>query len=641
VTALAGFWGYSAAADPVGRCAAMLEAQRRYGPDDSATSLIGGLALGRRLYRTVDEDRHDQQPLLAGNGRFALVADIRLDNREELAAALGSDGRPAREQADSDLLFLALMRWGEGALDRLLGDFAFAFFDAAANRLMLARDPLGQRPLFWRRGAGFIAFSSMSVGIDALGDTPLAADADSVARYLALLPAAAGHSFHRDISRVDPGHVVTLSPEATASRRWWTLGRRELRLRHFDDYVDAYRSELDAAVKRRLRGAGGLVAAHLSGGWDSGAVCATAARLLAAGGGRVLAFTSVPRRGAEVPPPGNRFVDEGPIAAAAAALYPNIEHVLVENSRRSPIADLDRYAALFQRPVFNLCNQVWLADVRATARERGARVLLTGEIGNWTISAAPVTLLADYLRLGRLGDWAREAWAMARSGRARLRGVAASSFGPWLPDFVWKRVGAFSSATDMAAGSALHPALRETYADEQPGLRLGLAKPPKDHFLDARDALYAMDFGEHRKGILGGWGLDKRDPTADRRLIEFCLSLPIDLLMKNGVRRPLARQALSDRLPPAVLDREGKGYQAPDWYEGLASDRAGIFRLLEEIAADRTAASLVDVESLRDRVRNWPASGWHESRTIARYRNALLQGLTAGHFVLAASGRTG
>src|SRR5437763_9947232 len=121
-----------------------------------------------------------------------------------------------------------------------------------------------------------------------------------------------------------------------------------------------------------------------------------------------------------------------------------------------------------------------------------------------------------------------------------------------------------------------------------------------------------MDFGQYRKGILGGWGIDKRDATADRRLVEFCLSLPLDMLLSKGERRPLARAALADRLPAEVLDAKGKGYQAADWHEALTRDRPAIAALVERVADDETASSVVDVDWLRAALADWPSGGWND-----------------------------
>jgi asparagine synthase (glutamine-hydrolysing) len=83
-----------------------------------------------------------------------------------------------------------------------------------------------------------------------------------------------------------------------------------------------------------------------------------------------------------------------------------------------------------------------------------------------------------------------------------------------------------------------------------------------------------MDQGNYNKGVLGGWGVDMRDPSADRRLVEFCLSVPPEQFLAGGVPRSLARRAFADRLPPEVLRERRKGYQAADWFEGMSVSRA-------------------------------------------------------------------
>ncbi len=640
MTAIAGLWALGARIDPVLQGEAMLAAQRIYGPDDSALSGLGDLALGRNLHRLLPEDAFDRQPIVDHERGLALVADVRLDNRDDLAPVLGLAASEAQALADAQLLFMALRRWGESVFDRIEGDYAFAFFDASAGRLILARDPFGQRPLFWHRGAGFIAFASMPAGLHALG-VQRRADTTSAARFMAHLPQSGQHSYYDEINRIEPGHFTILTVGGSESRRHWTPRRSELRLKSFDDYVHAYRSELDRAVSRRLRRAKGKVSAHLSAGWDSGSVAATAARLLAGEGERLAAYTAVPQSGARAAAPRHRFADEAPLAARTAGLYGNIDHFLVPSPDRSPIELLEQHAGLFGRPLFNICNHVWLAEIRRIASSGGSKLLLTGEIGNWTISFSPNTLLAEYVRRGRWLAWAREAQAMARDGRARVRGVAATSFGPWLPRGVWQRLKHLASEPDVQSRSALHPSLRATLGREVAMREHGEINWPKDHFRQRLQVFSEMDFGEYRKGVLGGWGIDKRDATADRRLTEFCLSLPLDMLLKGGVRRPLARASLSDRLPPEVLDQPQKGYQAAEWGEALTRDLGAVRDLVEDIATDETAASVIDVELLRSLIAGWPRDGWAEPQTIGRYRIALLSALSVGHFILAANGKRG
>jgi asparagine synthase (glutamine-hydrolysing) len=236
MSAIAGFWALDERADADLRCRAMLDALSLYGPDDVAIGRLGPAALGRALFRLLPEDVADRQPIRAGGGRIALVADVRLDNRGELAAALGLAPGEAARLADSALVGAAVERWGaEGAATRLLGDFAFAAFEPEARRLVLARDPLGQRPLFLARGPGFIAFASMPRGLHALPEVERRPDGEEVARFLALFPRRGEESYFAGLRRVEPGHVVILEAERETASRYWNPSREPLRLPRFAD----------------------------------------------------------------------------------------------------------------------------------------------------------------------------------------------------------------------------------------------------------------------------------------------------------------------------------------------------------------------------------------------------------------------
>src|SRR5690242_3123864 len=130
MTAIAGIWNFDGRPDAEDHCARMLSAQRIYGVDDVAQWSNDSVALGRRLMHILPEDKFDTQPLIGGGGRYALVADIRLDNREELERDLGISQARAREMCDAAVLLAAIERWNEGCIERLAGVYAFACWDA-------------------------------------------------------------------------------------------------------------------------------------------------------------------------------------------------------------------------------------------------------------------------------------------------------------------------------------------------------------------------------------------------------------------------------------------------------------------------------------------------------------------------------
>jgi asparagine synthase (glutamine-hydrolysing) len=627
MTALAGIWRYDHRPDPSSQCRSILSAQLQYGPEDPSVGALGSAAFGRALFRLLPEDRFDVQPLVDRPGQRMLVADARIDNRDEILSRLGC--APGASMSESEILFRAFRAWGEDMFDRLVGDFALALWDSKQQLLTLARDPMGQRPLHYHLGKGFVAFASMPSGLHALDEVECAADLGQLASFVADIPLEGSGTLFKGIARVAPGSLVKITPGGVREERFWRMPDRELRFPRQSDYVEAFREQLDRATRSRLRRARGKVGAHLSGGLDSGAVAATAARLLAPQCDSVVAFTSAPRLGFDGPVPRGRVADESSAAAQTAALYPNMEHLVLRPSGASPLDDLSDSSRLFQEPVGHPCNQLWLSAVHRKAQERGVSVMLTGEVGNLTISAGGIGLLADLIRTGRWLRWWAEARSSAGTDDLRWRAVLAQSFGPWVPTRLWNLLTRLHNGYrgGGVGVSFLLPNWGEAVAAAAMERARG-GRPEKDHGQVRFRLLQEQDSASFKKGALARWQIEERDPTADRRLAEFSLALPPDQLIQGGQTRRLARAALADRLPPAILTG-GRGYQFADWYESLSRER---LRAELDALQRGPAASLLDFARLRDVVERWPAGGWETQPVISTYRLALLRALSAARF---------
>jgi asparagine synthase (glutamine-hydrolysing) len=142
------------------------------GPDRRNFWHDGAVGMGHLLMRITAEDSFDAQPVHDRDAGLTLVADARLDNREELAGALAIDAAQLRELPDSALLLKAYRRWGTDCVEHLIGDFVFAVWDAPERKLVLGRDHMGQRHVFFHRGQDFFAFASEPKGLWALPDVP-------------------------------------------------------------------------------------------------------------------------------------------------------------------------------------------------------------------------------------------------------------------------------------------------------------------------------------------------------------------------------------------------------------------------------------------------------------------------------------
>ncbi len=573
----------------------------------------GPAGLLARQRHVTHEDLAERQPWQGAGGRLALVYDGRLDNREEIAAALGI--RLNEETVpDGRLLLAALERWGETALPRLIGDFALALWDKDARQLLLARDQLGRRTLYYHRGAGFVAFATTYRALLALPGVPREIDELGIADFLILNTRDAGETFYRGVRRVPRAHTAVFDAQGLRANRYWSPEpKATLRLACDAEYAEAAREQLDRAVACRLRAKGGL-AANLSGGLDSSAVATSAALRLAPG--RLTTITSVPPVGLALPKLKSCwYPDERPYVAAIAAMHPNITPVLASSDAPHWIETTpEPFFEAAGLPARNVTNLGWLLPGYEHLRAAGISVLLTGEGGNPAWSHDGLRELAAMLRGGR---WLRLARELYLTGRRRpygfdwlallRRDVLRPLEPPWLAK--WRRRLKTGEAELWSGFSAIHPGFardidlagrcwRAGYTPRLEGARTALAERVEmlarsEHGNDIATALRAVT------------GVETRAPLLDIRLIDFCLALPEEQFLKDGEFRRLPRRTLAGRLPPAVLQNNLIGSQNPELPHRMTALRPTLLAEIEALRASPLAARAIDLPRLAAVVRDW------------------------------------
>jgi len=609
-----------------------------YGPDAQHVWHESGVCLLRNLRRITPEDALDSQPLMSSNRHMMLVFDGRIYNREELAETMEIPHRRTQRMADSAFVLKAFERWEENCLERLLGDFALAIWHKRAERLFLARDPMGHRPLYWYKDNEFFAFATLSKGLFAIPGVPRQLCEERMADYLALLPMKGSESFYKDIFRIEPGHFLVVEKGQVHTRRYHHFDpEHQIVFKNENDYVEAGRELLSQAVRCRLRSTK-LIGAHLSSGLDSSTVAATAAGLLQAEGKSLLAFTAVPRKGFHGPVPKGWHADEGPAAAALAARFPNMDHILFRPGGRTPMDDLSEKVQLFDRAPLNPCNLVWFQGIQADAAQRNCNVLLTGQMGNMTISYDGRPRLANLLRRGRWFEWLREIRATVLPTDTRLRGAIMQSVGPFLPIPLWRAINARRGRVIPTLNdyTAIHPDLIRRTNLYQRALQAGWDlnyRPWSDGWKMRTIIMYRMDQGDNFTGSVGGNGIELRDPTSDLRLVKFCLAIPEDQYFKNGQSHRLLHRLMKHTLPPEILNSKTRGLQAADWYEGTSAAKDEIKAWLDVLEATSEAPKYLNLKRMRMLFENWPRGGWERSSVVQNYRFLLLHGLSVGAFI--------
>jgi asparagine synthase (glutamine-hydrolysing) len=276
-------------------------------------------------------------------------------------------------------------------------------------------------------------------------------------------------------------------------------------------------------------------------------------------------------------------------------------------------------------------------------RKRNVKVVLGGGFGNMGLSYDGMELLPELFRTGRWFCLWREWSALVAARRMRWRGALVNTFGPWCPPTLWRWLNKVrrGCALGVADYTAIHPqrfyvlnletrarARNHDFAFRP--WKVGAAK--RLHFLQC------IDPGNYQKANLAHLRCDYRDPTADVRLLEFCLAIPTEQFLQNGMPRALARRALADRVPKEVLEEPRRGFQVADWHEDLTAARARVIGEIDRLEACPAAAAAIDLPRLRRLTKNWPSGGWERVQIETHYRYALLRAIAVGHFLRRATG---
>lgn len=566
----------------------------------------------------LPEDVHAQVPMLVHDGRTLVVAEGRLDNREAVRSALGIGNDNAAASTDSTLIALAYERWGETMPPRLIGDWSVAAWSAIDRRLFLARDHHGNTSLhlFHDPARGRVAFASDARTLHAAGASARVDEA-LLAQLLVGWTADNGpRTLRTDVLRVPPAHSCVVTEQGVAFTRYWhPEDVPELDLPSVDAYAEALLPVLDEAVRARCRSTG-TVAVTLSGGLDSGAVAALAARELRRGGRGLTALTQAPAIDpSSVIVPGQTG-DESARAGATAAFVGITDHRLVRGAARRPLTSLRRALDVLGQPVSLTSNIVWVQDMMEAAADADVQVLLTGQHGNSTISwyGLPRLSLARRARVSGIRGVAHHLQPVSLE-RARARREHAGGHWPGTPI-----TPELAARTDLAARMA-----------EAVGRgRLSVRATSRQHRVAGTQPGASATGGLWN--VLGASvGIDVRDPTADPRVIEFAWSVP-DRFFRDeaGRSRLVLRTALTGLVPEEVRTNASLGRQAADVGLRLAGHRDEVEAAIDEIAAG-PAAQYVSVPALRGA---WAQVLGPPDPSVSRVTSSvLLAGLMAGWWV--------
>ena len=623
----------------------MARALAIYGPERQAISTAGSIAFAYTHFSNTPESRFEQQPLGGGGGRFMMVFDGRLDNREELAEQLGIGAPDLALLSDSAIAMRCWEKWRLSAPERWIGEFAVIIWDKAERQLVAARDPFGLRTLSFHASPTRLVLASAPKGVFAAGGVPRALDEQKIADALVHLYSDVSRSFFKDVQRLAPAHLLIADGRKLEIRRYWSAENLpEVRLPRDDDYVEAARELLARATKAQLRSAG-RVGALMSGGLDSPAVAITALSHLQSAGETLPVFTWVPEPGWDGLAPEFSYGDETPYVQAIAAMHPGLEVHFVRAEGLGHYHLLDEFIRAAEVTPRNALNMCWVHDIHARARSQGICVLLCGAVGNVTLSWSGMGACIELWRQRRFRALARELTAGARTPVDVALNIWRDLLHPLGPDWLFalrsRLLDPHVRGPRWRRFSAINPAYAERMHIAERAAHFGFnffGKLPSDLRALRRGVLTdgaILELGDAAQGLRALHGIEMRDPMCDRRLVEWSLGVPEEQFRRNGVRRWLIKRMMKGRLPESVLRNPSKGRQTVDWHCRMTRDLPRIKKDLDRLEADPNTARMIDIPRLRRLLDDWP-----ERTVISRFddRSFFLpvivpMTLAAGHFV--------
>ena len=538
----------------------MMDCVPRRGPDGMTVWSAGAIGVGHRMLRTTPESLIERQPLMSEDGGLVLTADARVDNREELRGDLEAHGFRLRSDTDAELILRAYERWGEECPERIVGDFAFAIWDARRRSLFCARDPLGVKPFHYYADARRFVWASEPRQILADPAIPLAPNLRAIGRVLLQRGYERDQTLYDGICRLLPGHSAIVDRKGIRVRRYWDLDpTREVRYRRNAEYAEHFRSLFDEAVRCRLRSCGPL-SAFLSGGLDSSSIVCVAQHLYREGRAVDRGFETFSMLFESLACDERHYIDE---VVGKYDLRASFINFASEGSAIDVNRALEHPGVLYD-PTTYACFPLLRA-----AHDRGSRACLWG-VGGDEVLTAGSNYLGTLLRHGRIGPLASQL-----RHTASVCGVS-----------TWKLAWHYCvrPLIPNAVKAPFRPISRRFRRDELPswitprlltGLNERVATTDKPFRSASQRELYgSLVSGWQADMLLGhvdamgaAHSIEPRHPFLDRRLVEFAMQVPEKQKIGVGQTKALLRNAVRDAMPDKIANRVGKSAftQANDW----------------------------------------------------------------------------
>lgn len=509
----------------------------------------------------------ERLPFYDESNRIYFTADCILDNRKELLTALSET---VEDMPDGELAYLAFLKWGEAFVQHLVGIFSFAIYQETKNQVLLYTDHTGSRCInYCLRQGDFVFSTTYGPILQAFGEENMRLCEQWMAGCEAfrapdmiLFP---GLTPFEGVYQLEAGHYLRVTLGKIEKKQYWNPQKsvKKLVLQEDEDYKKLFLETFQSCVNSMLRSAG-KTAMTLSSGLDSSAVACVAAPLLEKRGEVLFSYTSVPLNDF-ICVEGYDLMDESAGPKLLTSMYPNLHPKFVSCEGKAAFSEIERFVRCTEVPGKSNANLLWLDEIYRQAGAQGCRLVLKGQYGNSTISYGAILSLV-YQRLQKLQ--VSEARTAIRDFKTRRR---VTSQNVWqVMKTEWKNK--WKPDLSMVEDSFLQERLKNKYRIRKVIRRMlrqgggSVMDSEQEHKNFMSDLRIFQHLGLYDTKLGLAHGIILRDPTKDKRMIEFCMSLPMECFVNHGVERRMVREYMEDIVPQSIReDVSHRGLQSADF----------------------------------------------------------------------------
>ncbi|WP_336866463.1 lasso peptide isopeptide bond-forming cyclase [Peribacillus frigoritolerans] len=591
------------------QCRKLMTGLQKYPADSIQIWHSDKVFLGCHAQWITSESVGEQLPFYDFERRCTITTDAIIDNREDLFQMLQVKPLDQKGMTDSELILLSYYKWEEDAPKFLVGDFAFIIWDERRQKMFGARDFSGSRTLYYHQSHQKFAFCTTIDPLLSLPYIEKKLNEQWLAEYLAIsgMIDAVDSTItpYKNINQIPPSHSITIEKNKLTLKRYsyLTQGKR-LKLKSNEEYIEAFQSVFQEAVTSRLR-THRKVGAQLSGGLDSGAVVGFAVKKLQSENNQLHTYSYIPPEDFKDFTPKYLLADERPFIKSTVNHVGGITDHYCDFKGKDSYSEIEDFLDIMEMPYKFFENSFWLKGMFEKANEEDIGVLLNGDRGNFSISwGFPLEYYSLLLKRLKWVCLYQELDQYRRNvGGSRLRKVKTiARIGFPIIDRV------FPEGVPYKIPSLINPGFAE---------KTGVYDKFKEHGIDQTGRYSNSDmFNERKKHFedVFQWNagstlstklslrykLWKRDPTNDIRVIRFCLSLPENQYVQNGVDRALVRNSTENYLPDKVrLNQRYRGVQGADWVHRMLPKWGRFIEEIEQLSTDKKALEFLDGQVIK------------------------------------------